>query len=161
VVVPKGNYDQLQVKSNFRVKYLQFVEQGIDKEIVEFYSKKNLIPYLGSQSFRDWAYRQRDTDELAISKETLIMFRPGFDKIVEQVGGEFNVSKDSILISQQGRTQNNLPRWVAMYTAQQCGGMKLKDIAVSFGLKKTGSVSTTIKKLVKIAKRRCQLIAKC
>jgi hypothetical protein len=32
---------QLQVKSNFRVKYRQFVEQGIDKEIAKFYSKKS------------------------------------------------------------------------------------------------------------------------
>jgi four helix bundle protein len=31
------------------------------------------------------------------------MFRPGFDEIVEKVGGEFKVSKDSILISQRGR----------------------------------------------------------
>jgi hypothetical protein len=60
------------------------------------------MPYLGSQSFRDWAYRQRDTDELAILKESLVMFRPRFDEIVEKGGGEFKVSKDSILISQRG-----------------------------------------------------------
>ena len=95
---------------------------------------------------------------MAISKETLVMFRPGFDEIVEQVGGEFKVSKDSILISQRGRTQNNLPRWVAMYIAQQCGGMKLKDIEVSFGLKKTGNISTSIKKLERLLKGDVNLL---
>jgi chromosomal replication initiation ATPase DnaA len=86
------------------------------------------------------------------------MFRPGFYEIVEKVGGEFKVSKDSILISQRGRTQNNLPRWVAMYIAQQCGGMKLKDIAISFGLKKTGSISTSIKKLERLLKGDVNLL---
>ena len=86
------------------------------------------------------------------------MSRPGFDEVVEQVGGEFKVSKDSILISQRGRTQNNLSRWVAMYIAQQCGGMKLKDIAASFGLKKTGSISTSIKKLERLLKGEVNLL---
>jgi chromosomal replication initiation ATPase DnaA len=86
------------------------------------------------------------------------MFRPGFDEIVEKVGGEFKVSKDSILISQRGRTQNNLPRWAAMYIAQQCGRMILKDIAVSFGLKKTGSISTSIKKLERLLKGDVNLL---
>jgi chromosomal replication initiation ATPase DnaA len=86
------------------------------------------------------------------------MFRPGFDEIVEKVGGEFKVSKDSILISQRGCTQNNLPRRVAMYIVQQYGGMKLKDIAVSFGLKKTGSISTFIKKLERLLKGDVNLL---
>ncbi len=34
-----------------------------------------------------------------------------------------------------------------MYMAQQYGGLKLKEIADEFGLKRTGSIPTTIKKL--------------
>ena len=35
-----------------------------------------------------------------------------------------------------------------MYMAQQYGGLKLKEIADEFGLKRTGSIPTTIKKLM-------------
>jgi hypothetical protein len=54
---PKEIFEQLQVKSNFRVKYRQFVEQGIDKEIVEFYSKKI--------SYRIWAANRFEIGRIA------------------------------------------------------------------------------------------------
>lgn len=54
---PKEIFEQLQVKSNFRVKYRQFVEQGIDKEIVEFYSKKI--------SYRIWAANHFEIGRIA------------------------------------------------------------------------------------------------
>ncbi len=61
---------------------------------------------------------------------------------------EFKVSKESIIKSQRGRVANNIPRRVTMYMAQQYGGLKLKEIADEFGLKRTGSIPTTIKKLM-------------
>jgi len=140
-------FQQLHVKTRMREKYRAYVELGIDEEIEKYYEKENQSPYLGSQSFRDWAYKQRDTDELSVSKETLQLFRPGLDEIIKRVAKEFKVSKSSILKSQRGRVANNLPRWVTMYMAQQYGGLKLKEIADEFELKRTGSIPTTIKKL--------------
>jgi len=49
-------YDQLHVKSRLREKYRAFVELSVDEEIAQFYSKGNTMPYLGSETFRDWAY---------------------------------------------------------------------------------------------------------
>jgi len=34
------------------------------------------MPYLGSDSFRDWVYAQRDTEEAALSKQEIQLFRP-------------------------------------------------------------------------------------
>jgi len=141
-------FEQLHVKSKMRNKYRAYVELGTDKEIAKFYEKENQSPYLGSKNFRDWIYKQRDTDEFSVTKETLQSFRPEFDEIVENVAKEFNVSKESIIKSQRGRAANNFPRWVTMYLAQQYGGLKLKEIAKGIGLKKTGSIPTTIKKLM-------------
>jgi hypothetical protein len=45
-----------------------------------------------------------------------------------------------------------------MCIGQQFSGMKLKDIAISFGLKKTGSISTSIKKLKKLLKGDVNLL---
>jgi len=140
--------EQLHVKRRVREKYRAYVELGIDEEIANFYGKENLSPYLGSQRFRDWAYKHKDTDELSVSKEMLQLFRPGLDEIVNNVVKEFKVSKESIIQSRRGRVANNIPRWVSMYMAQQYGSLKLKEIAEGFGLKRTGSIPTTIKKLM-------------
>ena len=143
-----------------REKYRAYVEFGIDEEITKFYGKENQSPYLGSQSFRDWAYKQRDTDELSVSKETLQLFRPGLDELIKKVVKEFKVSKESIIKSQRGRVVNNIPRWVTMYMAQQYGGLKLKEIADEFGLKRTGSIPTTIKKLMVVLDEDRNLLRK-
>lgn len=140
--------EQLHVKTRIREKYRSYVELGIDEEIAKFYGKENQSPYLGSQSFRDWAYKQRDTDELSVSNKELQLFRPGLDELIKKVVQEFKVSKESIIESQRGHVANNIPRWVTMYMAQQYGGLKLKEIADEFGLKRTGSIPTTIKKLM-------------
>ena len=144
---PQEIFNQLPVKTRRREKYQAFVELGIDEEIKLFYSKGNQMPYLGSESFRDWVYKQRETDEQAITKDTQQFFRPGIDDIIENVVTEFKVNKGSILNSSRGRINNNIPRWVVMYLLQECSGMRLVDIAAALGLKRTGSIPTTIKKL--------------
>ena len=140
-------FGQLHVKSRKREKYRAFVELGVDEEMAKFYSKGNQMPYLGSDAFRDWVFRQRETDESDISRETLRHFRPGIDELVDRVASRFKVSTDSILTSRHGRVHDNIPRWVAMYLCQEVGSLRLKDIAEGFGLKDIGSIPATIKKL--------------
>lgn len=140
-------YQQLNCKTRCRKKYHNFVELGVDEEMELFFSKGNQIPFLGSESFRDWVYQQRKTDELAVTKDTLQLFRPGIDDIIERVATVFKVSKDSIVSGRRGRVSNNIPRWVTMVLAQECGDMKLLNIAAALGLKRAGSIPTTIKKL--------------
>lgn len=141
-------YGQLGVKSRLAEKYRSFVERGVDDEIKQFYSRGNVMPYLGSDTFRNWVYRQRNTDETAISQAERACFRPDADEIVNQVASAFGVSKDSILRSRRGRAQNNIPRWVALYLCRDCGNLRLREMAEKFGLKRTGSIPTTINKLM-------------
>ncbi len=140
-------YSQLHVKSRLREKYRAFVELGVDEEIAQFYSKGNIKPYLGSDTFRDWAYTQRLTDDTTALKCDIQSFRPSVNDIVVQVARVFKVSESSILKSQRGRVQSNIPRWVAMYLSQDISSKKLSDIAFSFNLKRSESISTTIAKL--------------
>lgn len=144
---PQDIYKQLNYQSRLREKYRAFVELGVDEEMATFYNKGNQMPFLGSESFRDWIYKQRETDELAVAKEALRFFRPNIDEIIESVAKVFKVSKDSIINNPRGRVNNNIPRWVSMTLAQECAGWKLVDIAAALGLKRTGSIPTTIKKL--------------
>jgi len=56
-------------------------------------------------------------------------------------------SVETIMISQRGRVDENIPRWVAMYMAQEISGLRLREIAEFLGLKRTGSIPTIIAKL--------------
>lgn len=140
-------FAQLHAKSSIREKYRAFVEMGVDEEMTRLYSKENMVPYLGSDAFRDWAYARRVTDEATVSKRDIQLFRPAMGDIVTQVSKSFNVSESSILKSQRGRVQSNIPRWVAMYLSQEISSKRLREIAITFNLKRTESIPTTIAKL--------------
>ena len=56
-------------------------------------------------------------------------------------------SHDTITISRRGSVEDNIPRWVVMYLAQEMGGLKLREVAGYLGLKRTGSIPMTIAKL--------------
>jgi REP element-mobilizing transposase RayT len=140
-------YAQLGAKSRFKEKYRAFVELGVDEEIKQFYGKGNIVPYLGSEAFRDWIYKHRKTADEDVTKEALSCLRPGLDEIIGRVCEIFGVDKNSILAGRRGVAENNIPRWVAMYLCRDIGGHKLTHIAEYFGLKRIGSISNTIGKL--------------
>ena len=139
-------YSQLGVKSRLKSKYKAYVELGVDEEIKQFYAKGNMVPYLGSDEFRAWAYSQRITDDEAVGRRDSAAFRPSMDEVIQNVASAFDVSRESILRTTRGGT-NNIPRWVAMYLCRDIGGCRLIEIAERFGLRRTGSISTTINKL--------------
>jgi chromosomal replication initiation ATPase DnaA len=67
--------------------------------------------------------------------------------MMESVVRHFKVDINNITRSQRGRVDENIPRWVVMYLAQQMCGLRLHEIANYMGLTRTGSIPTTIAKL--------------
>jgi len=67
--------------------------------------------------------------------------------VAESVARHFNVELETIKISQEGRVDDNIPHWVVMYLAQEICGVKLSEITIYTGLKRTGSIPTNIAKL--------------
>jgi len=116
-----------------------------------------MVPYFGSDSFCEWAYKQRNTDEQVLTRETQKIFRPSIENIIVKTSLYFKASQQSITQSQRGRVKNNIPRWVAMYLAQEIAAAKLKEIAAMFGLKSVGSIATTIKKLKSLLEKDKEL----
>ena len=140
-------YDQLGAKSSKRKRYQAFVEMGIDEDIAAFYGKGNQAPYLGSDEFRAWAYQQRETSEEAVSRKNLRFFRPNIGTVAKTIALYFDVEVGDILRSQRGRVNSNVARWVVMYLGQEVCALTLREIADYLGLKRTGSIPTTIAKL--------------
>jgi len=68
-------------------------------------------------------------------------------KVVEAVAKYFKVSEKSIYQASRGPSSKNVPRWIAMHLCQELSGVTLQDIAKRFGLKRYGTVSTTVGKL--------------
>jgi REP element-mobilizing transposase RayT len=143
----KEIYEQLGSITKQQEKYQTFVELGVEEEIQQFYSKGNTVPYMGSEEFRQWIYQQIDIDESSVSALAINYFRPAISEIITNVAESFKVEVSSIISSQRGRVANNIPRWVALFLSQECCRLTLKAIGSEFGLKRTGSIPTTIKKL--------------
>ena len=139
-------YAQLGTRTKKREKYQAFVTASDNDEINPLYEEGHITPYLGSDEFRAWAYSQRVTSDDSVSVNSRTPFRPGVAVIVEQVAAGFDVTPEFILKATRGGN-NNVPRWVVMHLCQEVGGLQLVNIAETLGLKRTGSIPTTIKKL--------------
>lgn len=135
---PRGRYD----------RYRAYVGEGIDAELQQFYSRGNVMSVLGSDSFRETIYAQREDDE--IEKPPLRLIQIPMNTIVNTVAKYYKVEPEKILQAQRGRGAPNIPRWVAMYLCQEVSDYRLNMIAEAFGLSRYATVSTTIAKLKRL-----------
>jgi putative transposase len=129
-------------------RYADYVNAGVDAELQHFYGKKNLLSILGDQKFKQKARGRSSPDSArGVSRGAAARKRPSIKQVVKLVAGHYEVSEDSIYHAARGPGSKNLPRWVAMYLCQEIAGVTLQAIAEKFGLKRYGTVSTTIGKL--------------
>ncbi len=130
------------------VKYAAYVSEGPDAGLQHFYSRKNLRSVLGDDRFRKMAQGKTDPGKpRGIPKGAEAKKRPSIRQVVTAVAAHYKVSEKSIYQAARGPGSKNLPRWIAMYLCQELAGVTLQDIARRFGLKRYGTVSTTIGKL--------------
>ncbi|MDG1851136.1 MAG: helix-turn-helix domain-containing protein [Gammaproteobacteria bacterium] len=129
-------------------RYGAYVAQGVDAELAHFYGKKNLLSILGDERFKKRAQGKLVPGTArGKSKGPQARLRPSIKKVVTAVATHFKVTKKSIYQAARGPGSRNLPRWTAMYLCQEVAGVTLQDISLRFGLKRYGTVSTTIGKL--------------
>jgi putative transposase len=129
-------------------RYAAFVAEGVDEELAHFYGKKNLLSILGDNKFlKRSRIKQTSDTERGKSRGPLAKLRPSISKVVVGVAKHYKVSEKSIYKAARGPGSKNIPRWVAMYLCQELSGVTLQEIAKRFGLKRYGTVSTTIGKL--------------
>lgn len=129
-------------------RYGVYVGDGVDAELARFYGKKNQLSVLGDTRFRKSAQaRQAPGAVRGKSRGPQARLRPSISKVVGAVARQFRVTEKSIYQAARGPGSKNLPRWIAMYLCQEVSGVTLQEIARRFGLKRYGTVSTTIGKL--------------
>ena len=123
--------------------YRQYIEVGFDEAMTQFYGKGNMNAVLGGQAFREQvAGRQQAHDESDVRE--VLRERSSLAEIVDTIARAFLVTPNQITAFAGRGAKANVPRKVAMYYCQDWGGMSLKAIAQSFGLRHVGGVSSAI-----------------
>ncbi len=140
--------DQLNAKSKRYAQYAAYVANGVDDEMARFHGKKNLSSILGDDKFRQKAKAKRSPKGVrGISRGSQAKLRPSCKQIVSAVAKQFKVKETTIYKATRGPGSKNIPRWISMYLCQELSAVTLQDIAKLFGLKRYGTVSTTVGKL--------------
>tara|TARA_R110000824_G_scaffold336_3_gene1907 strand:- start:67509 stop:68498 length:990 start_codon:yes stop_codon:yes gene_type:complete len=129
-------------------KYLAYVAEGSDADIKHFYARKNLHSVLGDEKFKKSAQSKIAALKLhGKSKVKPVRSRPSMQQVVKEVARFYKVDEKSIYRAARGPGSRNVPRWVAMHLCQELSAVTLQTIANRFGLKRYGTVSTTVGKL--------------
>ncbi|MCP4274464.1 MAG: hypothetical protein GY781_21270, partial [Gammaproteobacteria bacterium] len=72
--------------------------------------------------------------------------------IIKYVAQYYQIEEIGLIETSRSQGRRNLPRWVAMKLCQQCGEVKLTDIAREFHVGHYSTVSQTIGRLNKLMK---------
>lgn len=134
-------------------QYKNFVQCKDSGTILDFFSKKNLPSFLGSEEFIEWvkgAFRRlQNHKEIPQSRH----LAPTISEIKEEVCRFYKVEESSLTKSRRGR--ENEARNVAIYLARKRGGLRLDVIGQVFGIEKYSSVSSVVTRMKKqIAQRK-------
>lgn len=137
-------------KHNQRQNYKAFVEEGIDKELLDYFKKLKRIPILGSEVFQKtvsekYLQEQHKIIEIPAHKEMITL--PTLDEISAVVSNYYQI--DSKELTRKKRGENNIPRRVWMYVAQQHGQHNHHSIANYMGDMTTRGVSKSNLRLAK------------
>ena len=131
-------YQVLGKAQRFR-GYQQYVEEGLDEEIRQYYGRGNILSVIGDKSFREALIEEQAAQEKRATPES-IHGRPEILHVMRRVAKTYKLPLAQIRDAQMGARGANLPRKYAMYLAQQVG-YQLREIAEEFGVNHTGSIS--------------------
>jgi hypothetical protein len=115
----------------------QFVLEGNEKAIVEFYRKRRQGPVLGEEHFRDRLGKPaRVSREHPRYERTFL--RPSPDTVLKVLAELYSVDVEALVTAKRGR--HNEARQVGMYLIKELCDLKLQEIADRFGTITYGAV---------------------
>jgi len=121
-------------KKSYRQKYKAFVEEGIDKELDNYFKKLKRIPILGSEAFIKTVsekYLQESHKIKDIPAHKQIESIPSLEKIAQVITSYYQLDNSDLKKSKRG--EGNIPRMAFMYLAQRFGQYDLLSISSKVG----------------------------
>lgn len=133
-------------------RYQQFVEGGLDPEILKFYENKKQLPILGSTRFINKMKRRFRPDK-EIAEQKRVQLPVSLTRLVALAAKEFQLDKTRILQTSRGRGHSNIARAAVMFLGRKVAGYPLNELADYFGLKSYGSVSGQIHRFKQVLEK--------
>lgn len=133
-----------------RTKYKEFVEEGIDKEIDQFYKKLKSAPILGTTAFIQKVTEIHLQDQhkiVEIPEHKLLLLKEPLDiaKIVDCVATFYRISMQDIKLVRERRHKQ--PRAIAIYLAHIISQYSFPQISSYFPKITTAGVSRACQRL--------------
>ena len=130
-------------------KYKTFVEEGIDKEIENYYKRNKSIPILGTDTFiksvtENYLKEEHKIREVPEHKLLLLAQSESAAQIIQKIAKYYCIDEKEIKIKQNGK---NELRMVGMYLLQMIGQYSFVEIASYFTNISASGVSKICKRV--------------
>ena len=114
--------------------YKEFMGYPVDKEVNQFYSKKNQSSILGESSFRDWIKNtfilKDDKAQLEIKEKRVLRGEKIIEIITHEVCRMFKIDIHRLFEKKRGK--ENIPRCLAISLSRELSGLTFLEIADKF-----------------------------
>jgi REP element-mobilizing transposase RayT len=126
-------------------RYREFIKSGVDPKTLSFYGKKNQSPILGDPDFLNHIKETYILQDRKLSTEIpeAISYQgqKKADLIAQETSKLFKKPKEALYVSRRGET--NDARLIAVALTRDLSGLKLSEIAETFGMNSYKSVSSS------------------
>jgi len=116
----------------------EFVLEGNEEALEEFYKKGQQVPVLGGEQFRERLLEKPVRVEREHPRHERAAVRPTVEKVLTTLAEIYDVRVEDLLRGQRGK--NNEGRKVGMYLVKELCDLKLQEIARRFGTGSYGAV---------------------
>jgi len=116
----------------------EFVLEGNEEALEEFYKKGRQGPVLGDEEFRERLIGKSVGVDREHPRHERAAVRPSVDKVLETLAKMYGVKVQDLMIGRRGK--DNEARKVGMYLAKELCDLRLREIAERFGTGSYGAV---------------------
>lgn len=116
----------------------EFVVEGNEEALEEFYKKGQQIPVLGDEEFRERLLEKPLRVEREHPRHERAAVRPSVDKVLTTLAKIYEVKVEDLMRGKRGK--DNEARKVGMYLVKELCDLRLREIAERFGTGSYGAV---------------------
>jgi putative transposase len=123
---------------NSPIRFHEFVLEGNDKALEDFYKKGRQSPVLGDEEFRERLIEKPILADREHPRHERAAVRPSADQVLKALAKRYGLRVEDLMKGKRGK--DNEPRKVGMYLVKELCDLKLKEIAERFGTGSYGAV---------------------